>query len=293
MKNLTFIWFLFALTMANGCVTIPEEQHPLQDQFFLVLQLQEKQIENQQDLQHRLEKLEQILEGFAQKLSLEFDYQTKHIPHDETQIPKRKDSQHIELEALEKAHEVFAFSLDNIVKSEKENAQKIYEIQRHLAKLETIFHYNNMQMNVETKQSLKHEKDENLMLPERSENISPEYLYERALEAFDKFQYQQALDLWTEITLRFPEHKTVSSAYFWQGESSYQMQDFKNAISKYDKVIRKYPDSNKYPAALLRQGLSYYALNNRQDGRLRLQKLLEKFPNRPETMRAEIFLNRQ
>ncbi len=293
MKNLTFIWFLFTLIMAKGCVTIPEEQHSLQDQFFLVLQLQEKQIENQQDLQHRLEKLEQILEGFAQKLSLEFDYQTKPIPHDETHITKRKESQQLELEALKEAHEVFALSLDNIAKSEKENAQKIYEIQQHLAKLKTIFQYQNMQMNVEAKQSLKHEKDENLMLSERSENISPEYLYERALEAFDKFQYQQALDLWTEMTILFPEHKRVSSAYFWQGESSYQMQDFKNAISKYDKVIRKYPDSNKYPAALLRQGLSYYALNNRQDGRLRLQKLLEKFPNRPETMRAEIFLNRQ
>jgi tol-pal system protein YbgF len=293
MKNLTFIWFLFALIMAKGCVTMPEKQQPLHDQYILVLQLQEKQIENQQDIQERLEKLELSLENFAQKLSLEFAHHTKTVSSDEIQFPKRKESQHLELEALKEAHEVFAFSLDNIANSEKENAQKIYELQQHLAKLKTIFQYQNIQMTVEAKQSLKHEKDENLMLSERSENISPEFLYERALEAFDKFQYQQALDLWTEITLRFPEHKAVSSAYFWQGESSYQMQDFKNAISKYDKVIRKYPDSNKYPAALLRQGLSYYALNNHQDGRLRLQKLLEKFPNRPETMRAEFFLNRQ
>lgn len=293
MKQLTFIGFIFALIMAKGCVTMPEKQPPLQDQFLSVLQLQEKQIENQHDIQNRLEKLEQTLEDFAQKLSLGFEHQSKPISKDKTETSKKTESQHLELEALEEAHEVFAFSLDNIAKSGKENAQKIHEIQKHLTKLETIIYYNNIPMNIETKQSLEDEKDENLRLSERSGNISPESLYEQALEAFDKLEYQKALDLWTEMTHRFPEHKKVSSAYFWQGESSYQIQDFNNAISKYDKVIKRYPESNKYPAALLRQGLCYYALNNHQDGQLRLKKLLDKFPNRPETIRAEIFLKRQ
>ena len=127
----------------------------------------------------------------------------------------------------------------------------------------------------------------------KPEDLMPVDLYDQAFEAFENMEYQKALDMWTEMTHHFPDHKLTPNAYFWQGEACYQLQDFDNATLKYNRVIENYKKSTKYPAALLKQGLSYYALDNPADGQLRLQELLEKFPDSPEARRAELVFKKR
>lgn len=288
MKNIAFMISVISLITLNACVATSKKHQELEDHLHSVLQHQEKQNETQRQMQSHLRKLEKNLEAANKKLSTEIEYQVDAIPFIRSEISNQVEYQSSEINAMMEAQEIIELSLNDIARSEKENSQKIAEIHRDLENLEKTFQKLNFQKDVKTKQHSKELKAERFEL---FQNVSPEYLYEEAVEAFEKLDYQKALHLWTKITHHFPEHKSVPNAYFWQGEACYQMQDFDNAIHKYNKVIEKHAESNKYPAALLKQGLTYYAINKHREGRMRLKELLEKFPDRDEAKRAEIFLN--
>lgn len=99
--------------------------------------------------------------------------------------------------------------------------------------------------------------------------------------------------MWAEFIESFPKHDLVPNSHFWQGESFYQMQKYRQAVLSYQQVIENHADSNKYPAALLKQGLSFYRLDKNKAGRIVLQELIQKYPDRAEAKRAERFLKKR
>lgn len=111
-------------------------------------------------------------------------------------------------------------------------------------------------------------------------------LYDSGMTAFNERRYDQALKAFTDFTGAYPQHKLVSNAWFWQGESNYQMKNYAAAALAYEKVISGFPNSNKAPASYLKQGMSFLQLGKKDAARERLNQLIKKYPKAPEATRA-------
>lgn len=296
MKHMFFLIFLVSFIFTNGCMTLRQPKNQFQDQVSLMIQEQKTQAETQQQIQNRLVELEKILQGIDKRLSAAVIQRAESIPSKQADISTLAEFQGIQPAEVKGTQEAFPVSPDEVGRDGKENSQKIGGVEQRLTHLESDLRKNNSQTKLITEKrreapGLESQKENTRKAPEKHKNINPDDLYEQAVEAFSKQKYQKALNLWGEMTDNFPGHKLVSNAYFWQGEACYQLQDFDNAVLNYNKVIEKYAESSKYPAALLKMGLSCFALNESREGGLWLEELIRKFPDRPEAIRAGMFLN--
>lgn len=112
-------------------------------------------------------------------------------------------------------------------------------------------------------------------------------LYDTGMKAFNDRRYPQALTAFTDFTKTYGDHNLVSNAWFWQGESNYQMKNYAAAALAYEQVISKYANSNKGPASYLKQGMSFLQLKKKDAAKERLNQLITKFPKAPEAIRAK------
>jgi tol-pal system protein YbgF len=299
MKRMGCVIFLFSFIFISGCLTVRQHQGQFQDQVSFILQEQKTQIETQQQIQNKLMELEKLLQEIDKKLSAAVIQKAESIPSHQAKISTLMESQSRNLSIPTGSQEAFQFlPLDKFVQDKKEISSKNKSVKQQLNHLEKDFQKTNNQAKIITEKTQKTWKIkphmENIgQKNEKLKNIPPHDLYAQALEAFNKLEYPNALNLWSEMIDNFPEHTLVSNAFFWQGETHYQMQDFENAVVKYNKVIEQYAKSSKYPAALLKAGLSCFALNKNKEGELRLKELIEKFPDRAEAKRAGIFLQKR
>jgi len=298
MKRIVSLFFLFSFMSTSGCMTIHPQQNQFQDRVSLIIQEQKIQAETQQQIQNRLMELEKLLQELDKRLPEVAIQRAELIPSNQTEISNSAEPQGIHLTKIIESQEAFLSTLDEVVRDGKENSQKIDGLEKRLTSLEKDLPKSNSQKKEiltekwrETPE-INSQKEITRKAAAKHKNITPDYLYEQALEAFSKQEYPKALTLWTEMTDHFPGHKLASNAYFWKGEVCYQMQDFDNAILNYNKVIEKYAESSKYPAALLKMGLSLFALNKSKEGELRLEELIRKFPDRAEAGRAIMFLDK-
>ncbi len=122
---------------------------------------------------------------------------------------------------------------------------------------------------------------------------SAQALYQQALDSFYDRDYELAQSLWEEFTDNFPDHALTSNAYFWQGESFYQMQKYAQAALAYQEVITNFPDSNKINSSMLKQGMSFFHLGREEAGELVLSELVKRFPDTAEARRARAFMSDQ
>ena len=126
--------------------------------------------------------------------------------------------------------------------------------------------------------------------PASASNDVAKTLYNRGLEFFNKYQYNEALTCFKDFTSNYPDNSLTGNAWFWQGECSYQLQDYPGAIVAYQKVITAFPDNNKYPSSLLKQGMALSSNGNRDQAKVRWQELVNRFPGTPEATRAKQLL---
>jgi tol-pal system protein YbgF len=107
-------------------------------------------------------------------------------------------------------------------------------------------------------------------------------LYERAKEAFDQGQHDDALKDFKAFVGKYPRSRNADNAQFWIGEIYYREQMYKQAMVEYDKVIENYPKGNKVQASMLKIGLAFYRLGDKANARLFLNDLIDKYPKSPE-----------
>lgn len=115
-------------------------------------------------------------------------------------------------------------------------------------------------------------------------------LYDAGLAAFNARKYQEAQRSFTDFTRNYGNHKLVSNAWYYVGESNFQRNQFADAALAYDTVITKYGKSSRAPAAYLKQGIAFSKLGQNAAARARMQELIKKFPNSAEAARAKTFL---
>ena len=127
-------------------------------------------------------------------------------------------------------------------------------------------------------------------VPDQRGTDSAQALYQRALDSFYDRNYELAQALWQEFTDNFPDHALTSNAYFWQGESFFQLQEYGQAALAYEEVLSNFPQSNKISASMLKQGMSFFHLGRKQASELMLNELISKFPDTAEARRAKSFM---
>ncbi len=299
MKKTFFICIM--LSLALGCTTTtPQQNSLLQNQVFSLRQVQKKQTETQMELQKKLADLQEKIAKLSRRPSGTSAEEEKSMSQSarsrQADLASRVKSQQIKLATLMGSQEELERSVQKAGKTGTQNAEQLKGLENRLDRLETELHQIVSQLGIDTeeqtsKQTAPAKSEQEVQEPEKSQEITPDFLYDQALQAFNQQDYSKALGLWSDMVDSFPDHELAPNAYFWQGEAYYQLQDFAKAAMQYNTVIEKFPESNKYPAALLKQGLSYYALHKNKAGRLRLEELIQKYPDRAEAKRAQIFLN--
>lgn len=115
-------------------------------------------------------------------------------------------------------------------------------------------------------------------------------LYDTGIKFFNERKYKEALKSFTDFTETYKTHKLVSNAWFWRGESNYQLGNFPAAALDYEQVISKYPKSGKVTSSYLKQGLCFVKTGKKDAAKFRFEEILKKFPNSPEAKRAKQLL---
>lgn len=299
MKKTLFIGIMLSLVL--GCTTTtPQQNSLLQNQVFSLRQVQKKHSETQKKIQDQIAALEKRIQELSRQPAGDKAEGSQAVSQSvlskQADLSSKVESQQIKLATLMGSQEELERTVKAVRETGLNNEEQLKSLEKRLSRLETELHQMVSQLGIDTAEDSPQEvpspkTEKETQEPEKSQKITPEFLYDQALQAFNQRDYTKALGLWSDMLDSFPEHEMAPNAYFWQGEACYQLQDFAKAALQYNRVIQQFPESNKYPAALLKQGLSYYALNKNKAGRLRLEELIQKFPNRAEAKRAQIFLN--
>ncbi len=121
---------------------------------------------------------------------------------------------------------------------------------------------------------------------------TPEMLYNKALAAYRKADYDTAIAAFNSFAEKYPAHELADNALYWIGESHYAKKKFTAAIMAFKKVVERYPEGSKIPDALLKTGYSYLSLDSKENARLFLKKVVINFPFSPAGTKAEEMLKR-
>ncbi len=115
-------------------------------------------------------------------------------------------------------------------------------------------------------------------------------LYNQGVSAFNSRNYSGAQAAFVDFTRKYPSNTQVGNAWFYIGESNFQMNRFNDAVVAYDKVISGYPRSSRTPSAYLKQAISFSKLGQKAAATTRMQELMRKYPSSGEAKRAKSFL---
>jgi tol-pal system protein YbgF len=115
-------------------------------------------------------------------------------------------------------------------------------------------------------------------------------LYNSGTKAFSERNYQDAVKIFQDFVKVYPKNRLTGNAYFWLGESYYQLKNYNGAILAYQQIIENFSGSNKLQSALFKQGVCMYQKGQQEAGKVRLNELIAKYPKSPEADRARQFI---
>ncbi len=281
MKKLIFLISVPLLTI--GCQTTTEDYNRLQKQ---INELQKQQSQDKSSLEEDITDLQQEVAALHEQTQEALEETSGQVRSTQADLWSTLESQKVELANIRGTQEEIRFRLNNFEQMTAANEQEFAEMHKELQELDTRVAQIVSQLGLDIEAAARTDDEQEPEDP--AQNI-----YEQALDSFNQKEYQQAINLWSDFAEEFPEHELVSNAYFWQGESYYQLQNYAQAVLKYQEVVENHPDSSKYPTSLLKQGLCFYQLEKKQAGEILLQELIEDYPETAEAQRAESFLDQQ
>ena len=98
-------------------------------------------------------------------------------------------------------------------------------------------------------------QDQGFIQPNVLESEDPEReLYREALVLFDDSRYAEALDLFSEIIISYPQGMYAPDAYFWSGELFLAQEMLEDAKISFNNVIDRFPNHLRAPDSLFKLG---------------------------------------
>ena len=117
--------------------------------------------------------------------------------------------------------------------------------------------------------------------------MSPQEAYSVAYNDYLKGNYDLAVESFKLYRKQFPESPLADNALYWIGECRYSQRKFEEAIDAFDELILKYPQGDKAAAAYLKKGLSFIELGRKPEALASLRLLVAKYPLEEEARIAQ------
>ncbi len=116
---------------------------------------------------------------------------------------------------------------------------------------------------------------------------SPQTIYNMAYNDYLKGNFGLAVDGFTMYKDQFPDSPLADNALYWIGECHYSQRKYEDAIVVFNELILTYPQGDKVAAAHLKKGMSCAALGKKDQAISAYRLLISKFPLEEETRIAQ------
>ncbi|MFO7974761.1 MAG: tol-pal system protein YbgF [Candidatus Hydrogenedentota bacterium] len=116
--------------------------------------------------------------------------------------------------------------------------------------------------------------------------LDPVPAYNKAMEAYQRDQFEEALQLFSDFSKRYPDSEIADNAQFWQGECLYNLGRYEECIAEFEKLRNDFPDSAKVPYGMFNQAAAHLKLGQQARAFALLENLVENYPMTPAAARA-------
>ena len=104
-------------------------------------------------------------------------------------------------------------------------------------------------------------------------------LYKQALSLFEESRFAEALEIFSDIIISFPEGNFAPDAYFWSGELFLAQEMYEDAKLSYQNVVDQFPNHQRSPDSLFKIA-EIYRLQGQQDKAERTyNNVIENYPD--------------
>ena len=104
-------------------------------------------------------------------------------------------------------------------------------------------------------------------------------LYKEALELFEVSRYAEALEVFRDLIISFPEGTYSADAYFWSGELYLVQEQLEDAREHYLVVTEKFKDHDRVADCLYKLGVIEKLLLNDEAANSYFSRLISKYPD--------------
>lgn len=118
-------------------------------------------------------------------------------------------------------------------------------------------------------------------------SLSPQEVYNTAYADYLKGNFDLASDGFKIYRDNFPDSPLADNALYWIGECFFSQRKFGEAIDVFNDLILEYPQGDKIAAAYLKKGLSLVELRRKDEGLVVFKLLISKYPLEEEARIAQ------
>ena len=104
-------------------------------------------------------------------------------------------------------------------------------------------------------------------------------LYKEALELFEVSRYAEALEVFRDLIISFPEGTYSADAYFWSGELYLVQEQLEDAREHYLVVTEKFKDHGRVADCLYKLGVIEKLLLNDEAANSYFSRLISEYPD--------------
>ena len=104
-------------------------------------------------------------------------------------------------------------------------------------------------------------------------------LYKEALELFEVSRYAEALEVFRDLIISFPEGTYSADAYFWSGELYLVQEQLEDAREHYLVVAEKFKDHDRVADCLYKLGVIEKILLNDEAANSYFSRLISEYPD--------------
>jgi tol-pal system protein YbgF len=102
-----------------------------------------------------------------------------------------------------------------------------------------------------------------------------------------KGNYDLAVESFKLYRQQFPDSPLADNALYWIGECYFSQRKFNEAIDVFNELILTYPQGDKAAAAYLKKGLSFVELGKKDEAVATFRLLMAKYPLQDEAKIAQ------
>ncbi len=103
-------------------------------------------------------------------------------------------------------------------------------------------------------------------------------LFKSALILFEESRYAEALEVFSDIIISFPEGSFTPEAYFWSGELFLAQEMYEDAKLSFQSVVDQFPEHKRTPDSLFKLGEIFRFEDDLGTSREFYDKVLDSYP---------------